>query len=373
MCETGVLSTGKIEIKRDTNIELFRIISMLMIVMTHFLTHGGALSESQMNSTTYIYSWFANAFCVVAVNCYVLISGYFLVNHKFSVKRIIIIWAQILFYSILVSSVLWATGVVNLSLKDIANTVLPVLTSKYWFATTYIALYLFSPFLNKVIKALSQKQMKVLILLMITVFSVWPTFVPFATTLDRDKGNSIAWFVTLYFVAAYIRLFYTPGKRKMRYLAVYVCVSIAVFLSKLMLDYISSKIGVGTGYSAMFYNYSSLTILISSVSLFLFVIHFSGEFKRFNKIILAFSSATFGVYLIHDNSLFRPVLWDKLINVNALFDSRLFILESLLIVFSIYIASSLIEIGRKKLFSRLENCSPINKISAKFDRLFNKE
>lgn len=61
-------------------IELLRIVAMMMVVGLHYLNFGGILwSEAVMNRRI---AWGIEAFLFVAVNCYVLISGYFLVKAK---------------------------------------------------------------------------------------------------------------------------------------------------------------------------------------------------------------------------------------------------------------------------------------------------
>lgn len=65
--------------KRQLNYELLRILAMLMIVCLHYLSKGGLLgdpSRADMTATGYT-AWLVEALCLVAVNVYVLISGYF--------------------------------------------------------------------------------------------------------------------------------------------------------------------------------------------------------------------------------------------------------------------------------------------------------
>ena len=67
------------EKKRQLNYELLRIIAMLMIVSLHYLSKGEILGDHARNDMTvtgYV-AWLIEAFCIVAVNVYVLISGYF--------------------------------------------------------------------------------------------------------------------------------------------------------------------------------------------------------------------------------------------------------------------------------------------------------
>ena len=65
--------------ERQLNYELLRIIAMLMIVSLHYLGKGGLLgnpARQDMTAAGYT-AWLAEAFCLVPVNVYVLISGYF--------------------------------------------------------------------------------------------------------------------------------------------------------------------------------------------------------------------------------------------------------------------------------------------------------
>ena len=64
---------------RQLNYEILRILAMLMIVSLHYFSKGGLLSSPISNpiSATGYTVWLLEAFCLVAVNVYVLISGYF--------------------------------------------------------------------------------------------------------------------------------------------------------------------------------------------------------------------------------------------------------------------------------------------------------
>lgn len=69
------MAAGK---KRQANFELLRMTAMLMVVAMHFLSHTGGLPEAgQMPGARGTAAVLAESFCIVAVNVYVLISGYF--------------------------------------------------------------------------------------------------------------------------------------------------------------------------------------------------------------------------------------------------------------------------------------------------------
>ena len=90
------------EKKRQSNYEVLRVIAMAMIVAMHFMLKGGiAVPMSENGSLVNHVAWLIEAFCIVAANCYVLISGYFLVEVQWKLRKLISLVAQILFYSFL--------------------------------------------------------------------------------------------------------------------------------------------------------------------------------------------------------------------------------------------------------------------------------
>lgn len=149
--------------KRCSNIEALRIISMLMILMLHLLNYGRLLEKSNVLTAKEFCIWFLEALCFVAVNCYVIIGGYFLVDSNFKIKRILKIWSETLFYSILIYSIFYFTIYQEKTVKETLINFFPVFLRNYWFVTVYIVLLILSPFLNKLINSLSQKQYTYLI------------------------------------------------------------------------------------------------------------------------------------------------------------------------------------------------------------------
>lgn len=98
--------------KRNSNFELLRIISMLLIVFHHSVVHGLLIASASMNQGTPVSNqvWLTTftgqlvaMFGKVAVAVFVMISGYFLVNSSFSweksLKKILFLVAQVYFYS----------------------------------------------------------------------------------------------------------------------------------------------------------------------------------------------------------------------------------------------------------------------------------
>lgn len=85
---TKVTSLQNSKTSRNPSFELLRIISMLMVVTLHFLGHGRVLENVRLFSSNFFVAWMIESLAYVTVNCFVLISGYFLVNSKFRVKKL---------------------------------------------------------------------------------------------------------------------------------------------------------------------------------------------------------------------------------------------------------------------------------------------
>lgn len=340
---------------RNSNFELLRIISIIMIIGLHLFGHGGILET--FGSKVYPL-WSIEAMISVSVNCYVLISGYFLVTSKFKLRKLFMLYIQVLFYSLGIYVVLLALGIVKFDTQWFIQECLPILSRRYWFVTCYVAMYLLSPFLNKLILQLSKRQMQILIIILFFLFCEWNVLIPFLSTLNTDGGYGVGWFICLYFFAAYIRLHYNKKINKYYYLLSYFAVC-----------FITSALKTGLGITGLF-RYSSITILFASLSLFLFFRELNIKNTIANKVILFLAPLTLGVYLIHDNKLIRSILYTKILHLDKYMESvniYLLILCCLLIIFTVTI---IIEAIRKNIIMRpIENSKKVNNF---FDNIQNK-
>lgn len=362
------------EVKRNIGLDLLRILSMLMIVMLHYLGKGGALATEYGSKVNYI-SWVLEAFCIVAVNCYVYVTGYFMVNSNFKIKKVLKLWGQVLFYSITIYLVLVFTKLIDFNIQNMLFSFIPIVTKQYWFITVYFLLYILSPFLNVMIHNLSKLQFKKLIAVMLFVFCICVTFMRPTATIDMTNGYGIVWFICLYFIGAYIKLYNDDdNKKNIVNLLIYIGITILVILSRFFITYINSKFSIelldisnrltlDLTDKVRFYNYNSITIFLSSLFLFLFFKNLRINSNVLKSCILKIAPLTLGVYLIHDNINLWVVLYRDIIHTSNYLDSRYFIFISILYVVCIFIVCIIIEylrhkvavyLGKTKLYNKLE-------------------
>ena len=130
---------------RQANFELLRIIAMFMVVILHWNTNSGLLLDVGSPVTgAGVWSLVTESVCIVAVNVYVLISGYFLSSCTFSFRRVAQVLVQTLFYTVLIPPVLALVGVLSwsevLNPYHIWNSIFPVQSGHYWFVSAYVVL-----------------------------------------------------------------------------------------------------------------------------------------------------------------------------------------------------------------------------------------
>ena len=135
--------------KRLNNFEALRILAMLMVVTLHYLDKGGLLtSASEPFGVVSYAAWFVESFAIVAVNVYVLITGYFMCESRMKLKRLLQIICQVMWYTLLIPVVFVLLGLVDVrsfTTYDFLRFLFPVHMKHYWFVTSYVLLMLLVP------------------------------------------------------------------------------------------------------------------------------------------------------------------------------------------------------------------------------------
>lgn len=325
-------------VKRNIGLDLLRIISMIMIVVLHYFAKGGFLWETQESSFLWYMVWGLEALCLVSVNCYVLISAYFLVDSNgVKYRKVIKLVGEMWFYSAAISVILLLLGA-PFSTKDFIYSFLPFICKSYWFINTYILLYLLHPYLNKIVWGIERKQFEKLLFILVLFFSIAQSIIPIPEmTLDESHGYGIIWFVVIYMLAAYIKRFEQDmGSYSKKIYVVLFIGGIACVLSRRVIGYLCNTIGLDGQYLDIWYNYNSVPILISSVALFLFFL----KYKVSSKIsfpVVSIASATLGVYLIHEQFKLKQILWKEVLKVGRYYNSSKMFINMICVVTGIFL------------------------------------
>lgn len=330
---------------RNSNLEIYRIICMFLIVTHHYAIHGFANLNLDFSFNKIIIDILVLG-GKIGVSGFVLISGYFMINSKFTLKKFLKILGQVLFYS-LIFLILFMTvlkPVSPITKQQIFRSFFPITFSAYWFITNYILLMILSPFINKLIFSLSKKELEKLIIILVVIWYVLGTF------LKVDIGFSrIGCFILLYLISAYIKLYFELNKKSLSINKKVLLISvILLILSSIILNVIGKLANIKSFLtnSTYFAEINSIFVLIISVTSFIL---FIGKKEYSNKYINEIAKYMLGVYLIHDNFLVRPYIWHNIFKNYEFVSSNFLILHAILSINILFILNILIDFLRMKL------------------------
>lgn len=359
--------------KREVNFELLRVLAMFFIVTWHFIVHGimhvltsAAPPICQINSFHSIFNWiiveYIACLTAVGVNCYVLISGYFLVKSNFKLNKVVKIWSQTFFYSAGIYVILICAGVISFDIKKLAESILVIRANSYWFVTQYIALLVLSPFLSKLALSLTKQRFQLLLLILFFINVSLSFGFPYGDIYSSPAN--ISWFVFLFYIAAYIRLFNPSTQRKVNYGKLYFLFCLILLICYILHKYILYH---WKGLDISYQNslpYNGYTFF-SSLLLFLWAKNYSFKSNILYRFIIRLAPYTFGVYLIHDNSYIRTLLWERWFIPSRNIDSWYLIPKMLLSVILIYLICTILDFLRTKLFLLFKLNEKIEQINYK--------
>lgn len=336
------------------NFELLRIISMVMIVTLHFLGFGGILSRLQTGDPKYYLANIIEYACIIAVNLYVMITGYFCINKKIRPKKILYLEIEMIFYLVFIYCCAIVNGIEKFEVEKFIKNFFPYITKQYWFLTAYMSLYLMIPIVNKIVSNIEKKEYKYFLIIILSILSVAATLYPKNSILNVSSGYSIVWFITVYLIGGYIKLYYSEHKfNSIKLISNYIGM-IAVHMAIDWLSFKINKFELLGDYRENSLNYNNIITLIEACALFLLFKQINIKNVFMQKVILAISQLTLGVYLIHENPIIRELLWHKWLNPYTYLNSWKVFGVLIIDVFLIFMVSCIIEKIRILLFRFLK-------------------
>ncbi len=341
---------------KSSNIELLRIIAMVMIIAHHYCLHGVfSFWHTNSNLICYINNILLSIISMggkIGVDIFVLITGYFMITKNFNFSKVIKLYLKTLVYSLLILGIAYIYGEHHVPSNILNSSLFPFGGNAYWFITAYIMLYILTPYLNRFILT-SKKTM--LNLLMITTTIFW-VIIPTFTYADYCFSNLI-WFIYLYFVGAAIRLKTFANifidKKLFKFLSVLSCIFLLGYVIVICSD---KEVNLWNTIKPA----GMQTIFILSIAVFMFNL-FKDLQINYNKFINFISASVLGVYLFHDNNIVRPFLWQVVVRPYEYMYKPYMILYLASIVLIIFLFGIIIDKFIMLTFDKL-----INKIITKF-------
>lgn len=327
--------------ERNSSIELLRIIAMLCIVCHHFVVYGNFEFEK--------ISFGINKFMLdnlalgkLGVNIFIIISGYYLIKSNLHKEKIVRLILDVQFYALVMYSFCVAAGVEEFSSNSLFHSFTTIIYGEYWFFTAYIVLFLIAPYINILLNNLTRGQHLKLILILVFLSCFISDFM-----YGKVYINQLGVFIMLYCIGAFIRL-YPEGILDKKYIGV-LCVFSSMFM--FVLFNLSKELAGIKGE----YHYASQHILILAWSIGMFIMFLQITIPC-SKIINTISSATFGIYLIHDNPHMRSFLWETVFKNAEYTYSKLFPVHMIKSVLTVFVICLIIELLRKAVIHILTLC-----------------
>lgn len=339
--------------KRESNIELYRIVLMLAIIAHHYVINSpliDVLNSSPLTAKSFLY-YFLGMWGKTGVNCFVLITGYYMCTSNITLRKFLKIFFEIWFYVIVIWVVFFISG--KGTLYDLKEVVIRYTSLNRNFANCFIYFYLLIPFLNILIKSINKTRHELLLLFCIFLYVIVGSVPKIHFTM-----NYVEWFCVLYLIASYIRIYGFPIKLPKKSLGGVFLISVVLAICSV---YIMAYFFRSSTDSAAFWfvaDSNHILAVVVSVCAFLFILQIH---IPYSPIINKVASSVFGVLLIHSNGeLMKGWLWNDCIDVIGQYNSSYHILYAIVSVMLIFIGCVIIDQIRIYLVER-----PILKIIEK--------
>lgn len=201
-----------ISLQRESNGELVRLICMQFILLHHFIIYGLPVDIRSLiapvNAES-IVAVFATGFVYVAVNCFILLSGYYGIKFKWS--GLLHLYLFILFYNLLWMSTHLFIGDKEFTIDYMLKSIL-VFThdGAPWFLRAYMILYCVSPILNAFINN-STKKNYVFVIILLTILNLLLGY-GYAVDGFNPNGYNYQQFIYIYMIGAYLKRYFTQER-----------------------------------------------------------------------------------------------------------------------------------------------------------------
>ncbi len=341
----SVAETALSRKERNSNLELYRVIVMMLIVAHHYVVNSGLMSAMK-EEPLHIQSIFLYLFGMwgkTGINCFVMITGYFMCKSHINLRKFMILCFEVYFYKIVITGIFLLTGYARPSFCTIFYALVPIQSFGVNFVACFMVFYLLIPFLNLLIQAMNSKLHLRLVLLCLLVYSVIGTIpkIPLGV-------NYVSWFVVLYFIASYIRLYGFPIRLSNRNWGWLTLLSILISMASVLFMIWLSTVFVDKNIPVFWFVADSnhMMAVVTALCSFMF---FKDLNIGYSKVINLIGASTFGVLLIHANSdIMRQWLWQDLLDNVGQYGRSALYAHAVLSVIVIFVVCILVDMLRMR-------------------------
>lgn len=317
---------------------------MLLIVAHHYVINsrlGSVLQEAPLSERS-IFFYLFGAWGKTGINCFVMITGFFMCKAQITLRKFLKLLFEVLFYNIIIYIIFVTSGYESLSLSGIEN-LIPMRNLKTDFTSCFLAFFFCIPFLNVLVQHLDKRKHQYLIGLCLFIYTLHGTLPH--TSVDM---NYVSWFCVIYFIASYIRLYPIPYDKNIKIWGISTLLCIIISIGSILgVLYLNTYYHTNLPPYRYVSDSNSLLAVLTAICSFMYFKNLHIPQMKFINII---GGSTFGVLLIHANSdTMRKWLWVDLLDNANHYQDNMFWLRPILVVLLVFIVCSIIDILRKKI------------------------
>lgn len=348
---------------RSSNLELLRILCMLLIIGDHITGQGGIADYSTLPSSF--------AFCLIgcgsriACSVFILIGGWFLCEQPYKTRRPLSLWLSLWLYTVPVTLLCKLAGM-DVSFGALRWAAFPASTRQLWFISDYLLLLLCVPLLNRVLRGLSRPAHRGSLAVLAVPLLIYPTVFG-----GDGVVSDTAWmFLYEYLLVAYLRRY--PDNRLTRLLqnrAAALALGVGLPLANTAVRAVLETRGLTDGKAFQYISHyrtalGALPNLLAALALFYLFKSLDLGHRRW---INALSGTTLGVYILHQVPAFRDFLWNGILQTQAHHGS---VGYTLFAVLAVFLGCAAVDAARTAVVMRpLENTKRFTRLCEKGDAL----
>lgn len=326
------------KLERQSNLELLRILSMFGVLTSHSLTAMYDLHTANFSLPNEIRVYIMNA-SVLAVNCFVLISGYFQIKQSW--RGFVKLLSPCFFYVLFFSLIAFFMGKMNIK-EMVIRSIFPLTETNMWFLITYFGLFLLSPLLNTAFNA-QDKIQRIITLICLLFIDVYLGYMHQSKEITID-GYHLIHFVVIYYLGSFVKSINLKISNLRLLWGGYFFLVLLMTMFH-MIKMVFSPIAI---VYSMRYNSPS----VKFVSLFLFILFTQLNIK--SKKINWIASSVLAVYIISEQLVINRFYYGGLCYIQQNYSEWTVIVVIPCIMVLFYLSCIFIDKMRIQLFSSVE-------------------
>lgn len=344
--------------RRQSGIELLRIIAMLMIIGYHAVTSNSVdfLYLHQLDGVKFFYELILGSGGWIGNVCFFTISAWFIAGSKNlsirkNLRRAWLLEREVLFWSLTLCAVfllLSESGVYHVAgfgSSDILQSLLPTATRQWWYVTSYMLFLVASPVLVRMLRSLDRKTHALLAVWLLIIWGVL-TLIP---NIDLDYSHmstSVLMFMYWFVLISYYRWHMRPFSTRACWAMIIVgyALYLLYWMATNLLTMLTGKLPAAQGFIILS---SRMPTLLVGFGLFLL-------FERLqfsSRVVNYIATSTFAVYLIHVYPASAMLLWYQWFPLKFLLGNEFPVFHVVAVILTVFVACIVADMVRKMVFA----------------------